>query len=317
MKTRQILSMVLLAASMQVHAEEEPIKYGDFESWITRSIKESALLGGNTKTLYEPGPKGTYDGARPYTNQGGCPWATSNVYAKVCGVVKTNSSVYPEKHGNGKCAKLCTQYVKCKAIGVVNISVLAAGSLYLGSIEEPVTSTSNPMTKINVGIPFTRRPKAVKFDYNYQGTGENTRIRETGFSKTKTIDGPDNAEMVCLLQKRWEEPDGSIHALRIGTHRVRFNKNTDGWVEGKEFPIHYGDISKESWYRDYMGFVVGERAYYAKNSKGENVKIIEEGWADADEKPTHLILKFDSSNGGPYIGSIGNTLMIDNVKLVY
>jgi hypothetical protein len=66
-----------------------------------------------------------------------------------------------------------------------------------------------------------------------------------------------------------------------------------------------------------MGPVVGERTYYALNSKGENVPISEEGFASADETPTHLILKFDSSYGGAYIGTPGSTLWIDNVKLVY
>ena len=99
--------------------------------------------------------------------------------------------------------------------------------------------------------------------------------------------------------------------------RVRFDKNTNGWVEGKEFAIHYGDISKESFYRDFMGMVTGDRTYYAINSKGNNVPIREEGWADANETPTHLIVKFDSSYGGAYIGTEGNTLWIDNVEFVY
>ena len=30
-----------------------PFKYGDFNQWITRSIKESGIIGGDTKTLYE------------------------------------------------------------------------------------------------------------------------------------------------------------------------------------------------------------------------------------------------------------------------
>ena len=81
--------------------------------------------------------------------------------------------------------------------------------------------------------------------------------------------------------------------------------------------IHYGDIRTEPYYREWMGLVGGERTYYALNSKGKNVPIIEEGWADKDETPTHLILKFDSSYGGAYIGSIGNTLWLDNIKLVY
>lgn len=298
-------------------SEEELIKFGNFDSWITRSIKESLLVGGNTRTLYEVGPAGKYDGARAFTNQGGSPWANSNVYAKVCGVVKTNVSVYPDTHNNGKCVKLTTQIVKCKAIGVVNISVLAAGSLYTGSVLEPITSSSNPMAKLNVGIPFTKRPKAIKFDYKYYTPGTPNRIRETGFSKTKTIDGPDMGECVVLLQKRWEDGDGNIHALRVGTMRMRFDKSTNGWVEGKSFPIHYGDISKQSFYKEWMGFVTGERTYYALNSRGNNVPIKEEGWADENEKPTHVIVKFDSSYGGAYVGAVGNTLWVDNVKFVY
>jgi hypothetical protein len=66
-----------------------------------------------------------------------------------------------------------------------------------------------------------------------------------------------------------------------------------------------------------MGLVTGNETFYATNSNGKQVKIIEEGWADADETPTHIILKFDSSCSGAYIGSPGNTLWLDNIKLVY
>lgn len=317
MMKKSLFGVFFFLLAISASAEEELIKFGNFDSWLTRSIKESLLVGGETRTLYEVGPTGTYDGARAYVNQGGCPWATSNVYAKVCGVVKTNVSVYPDTHGNGKCVKLCTQLVKCKAVGIVNITVLAAGSTFLGTVVEPITTSRDPMSKISVGVPFTRRPKSLKFDYKYYSTGQPNRIRETGFSKTKTVEGPDMGEVVCLLQKRWEDAEGNIHALRVGTMRMRFDKSTNGWVEGKEFPIHYGDISHESYYRDWMGMVVGERQYHALNSRGKNVPIIEEGWADANETPTHLVLKFDSSYGGAYIGSLGNTLWIDNVKLVY
>ena len=315
----KILYALLLAFAVTSNArsEEEQLKFSNFDSWITRTIKESVLVGGQNRTLYEVGPTGRFDGARAFTNQGGCPWANSNVYAKVCGVVKTNVSVFPDTHGNGKCVKMYTHIARCKAIGVVNISVLAGGSIFTGNVIEPITSSTNPMSKINVGIPFAKRPKAIKFDYKYYNNGSNTRIKETGFSKTKVIEGKDMAECVCLLQKRWEDEEGNIHALRVGTMRVRFDKNTSGWVEGKEFPIRYGDISKESYYRDWMGMVTGERTYHAMNSQGKNVPIREEGWADANETPTHLIVKFDSSYGGAYVGTEGNTLWIDNVKFVY
>ncbi|MBQ7461236.1 MAG: PCMD domain-containing protein [Bacteroidaceae bacterium] len=301
--------------SVSLMAEDVLLNFGTFESWITRSIKESGLVGGKTQTLYEIGPKGTFDGARAYTNQGGSPWGTSNVYAKVAGIVKTNISVYPDAHKNGQCAKLASHIVTCKAAGIVNISVLATGSIFLGSILEPITNSKSPMSKMSIGVPFTKKPKALKFDYKYYSPG-GERVRETGFSRRQTISGKDMGQVVCLLQKRWEDADGNIHALRVGTLRYYFSENTD-WKEGQSFTINYGDITKESYYKSDMGLVSGDDGYHALNSKGKNVPINEEGWAKPDDTPTHLLLKFDSSYGGAYTGTVGNTLWIDNVKLVY
>ena len=316
MKRNKVLfAAICLLFSFSMLAQEELVKFGNFDSWITRSIKESVLVGGKTQTLYEVGPKGTFDGARAYTNQGGSPWANSNVYAKVAGVVKTNVSVYPDKHQGGQCAKLSTHIVSAKAIGVINISVLATGSMFLGTLLEPITSSSNPMSKMSLGIPFTKKPKAVKFDYKFNSPGTE-RIRETGFSKRQKVAGKDMGQVTCLLQKRWEDADGNIHALRVGTMRHMFSQNTD-WKEGQSFTIHYGDITGESFYRSWMGLIGGSESFYALNSKGKNVPIKEEGWADPNETPTHIVLKFDSSHGGAYVGTIGNTLWIDNVKLVY
>ena len=317
MKTSRLVSAAICTLfSASLPAQEELVKFGNFDSWLTRTIKESMLVGGKTQTLYEVGPNGTFDGARAYTNQGGSPWGNSNIYAKVAGVVKTNVSVYPDTHQGGRCAKLYTHIVNCKAIGVVNISVLASGSLFLGSMIEPITSSKDPMSKINLGIPFTRRPKAVKFDYKYYSPG-GERIRETGFSRRQTLSGKDMGQVTCFLQKRWEDADGSIHALRIGTMYKRFSQNTPDWKEGQTFTIHYGDITGESFFQDEMKLMSGTNGFYALNSKGKNVPIHEEGWASPDETPTHIILKFDSSHGGAYVGTIGNTLWVDNVKLVY
>ena len=316
MKRNKVLFAIICSLlSVSMFAQEELVKFGNFDSWITRSIKESVLVGGKTQTLYEVGPKGTFDGARAYTNQGGSPWANSNVYAKVAGVVKTNVSVYPDKHQGGQCAKLSTHIVSAKAIGVINISVLATGSMFLGTLLEPITGSSNPMSKMSLGIPFTKKPKAVKFDYKFNSPGTE-RIRETGFSKRQKVSGKDMGQVTCLLQKRWEDADGNIHALRVGTMRHMFSQNTD-WKEGQSFAIHYGDITGESFYKSWMGLIGGSESFYALNSKGKNVSIKEEGWADPNETPTHIVLKFDSSHGGAYVGTIGNTLWIDNVKLVY
>lgn len=311
-----ILAGLLFGSSTSVFSQEELIKYGDFEKWITRNIKESSIVGGNTKTLMEVGPTTTINRNEVYHNMGGSPWATSNVYAKVAGIVKTNTSVYKDNHKGGACAKLITHIETCKAIGLINIKVLAAGSLFTGEMQEPITGTSDPMSKISIGIPFAKRPKALKFDYKVQLSNQPNRIRETGFSRVKEIAGKDYPNLVCILQKRWEDENGNIHALRVGTAIHRFKSSCD-WKEGQAFTINYGDITHASYFKSWMGLMTGENSYYALNSKGKNVRIIEEGWADANATPTHLIVKFDSSYGGAYIGSPGTTLWIDNVKLVY
>lgn len=86
-------------AVMQGMAQSELIKFGDFDQWIVRNIKESGIIGGDTKQLYEIGPDAVWNENKAYTNQGGSPWATSNVMAKVCGITKTNTSVYREEQG--------------------------------------------------------------------------------------------------------------------------------------------------------------------------------------------------------------------------
>lgn len=314
---RIILAVALGMLSTAGFAQsEELIKFGDFEKWITRNIHESAILGGARKVLLEIGPNENLTGNKAYVNRGGSPWATSNVYAKVAGIVKTNTSVYKDKHGSGSCAKLVSHIEKVKVIGMINISVLAAGSLFTGEMLEPITGTANPMSKMSHGMPFTKKPKALKFDYKVELTSEPNRIRETGFSKVKTINGKDYPQVVCVLQKRWEDEKGQIHALRIGTCIHRFTNSTD-WKDNQSFTIHYGDISGESFYKSYMGLIGGDNTMYALNSKGKNVPIIEEGWASDDEEPTHAVVKFDSSFGGAYVGTPGTTLYVDNVKWVY
>lgn len=37
------------------------IRYGNFDSWLIRHIKESGIIGGNTKTLYEIAPNATWN----------------------------------------------------------------------------------------------------------------------------------------------------------------------------------------------------------------------------------------------------------------
>lgn len=317
MKKYFILFCLLLSATV-VKAEDEMLPFGNMDRWYTRNIKESALLGGKTVTLYEVAPNGTSNTTTPYKNMGGSPWATSNVYAKIAGVVKTNVSVYKEaRPGHGYCAKLSSHLVSCKVLGMVDVEVFAAGSLFLGSSEEPVTSASDPYAKINFGIPFNKRPKALKMDYKANIVGTPNRIKK-GTGKKSTVPGKDLAECLVILQHRTENPDGSITAVRVGTMLKRFDKSTNDWVNNATFDIKYGDASKQPGFDNTAAGLSsqGGTQRYAKNSKGKMVKVQETGW-DGNAQPTHLIVQFTSSHGGAYIGTVGNALWIDNVRMSY
>ena len=83
--------------SLMAQHKVEMIPFGDMDQWVDRQIKESSIIGGNTKNVYAIGPTTVIKGDQVYKNMGGSPWATSNVMAKVAGITKTNTSVFPEK----------------------------------------------------------------------------------------------------------------------------------------------------------------------------------------------------------------------------
>ena len=309
------LSVVLADGDGVTSENVVPFAYGDMDNWIVREIHESGIIGGNTKWLYELGPSDTIVGNTAFRNMGGSPWATSNVMAKVAGVVKTNTSVFPEKRGDGMCARMETRYESGKGFGVGDIEVIAAGSVFLGTVHEPIKGTKNPQAMLQSGVPFSKKPKALRFDYKVKAAPEKNRVRSTGFSRKSTVAGQDSLAVILLLQKRWEDAEGNVYSKRVGTMVQRYTESTPDWVNDATYPILYGNITSKPEYKPYMRIQVEER--YTLNSKGKSVPIQEVGWAEPGEAPTHMVLQFTSSHGGAYIGSPGNTFWIDNVELIY
>lgn len=307
--------VTLCSAAAVAQHKVELLPFGDMDQWVNREIKESGIIGGHTKNVYAVGPTQTIKGSNAYKNLGGSPWATSNVMAKVAGVTKTNTSVFPEKRGDGYCARLDTRMESVKVLGLVDITVLAAGSMFAGMVHEPIKSTKNPNKMLGMGIPFTKRPVALQFDYKVKMSDRENRIRATGFSKISDVAGKDFPAVIVYLQKRWEDANGNLFAKRVGTMVVYYYNTTD-WRNNATYEILYGDITQNPAYKPHtMRLQVDER--YSLNSKGESVPVREVAWAEKNDQPTHMILQFTSSHGGAYIGSPGNTLWIDNVKLVY
>lgn len=314
-KVEMTLLLLLLGAAPLCAQRVETVPFGDFEHWTVRHIKESAVMGGEVRTLYVVGPDEVLEGNRVY-DYSRTPWASSNAYAKVAGITKTSLSVEPENGPTGRCAKLSTVFASCRVAGLVDIQVLATGALYWGRMLEPVTGVSNPYSFMDWGIPFTERPAALLLDYRAELPASGTLTRGTTFRQT-TFPGEDPCQVMLLLQRRWEDEAGNIHAQRVATGFWRISRTTAGWVKDCRIPLIYGDARQSPQYRSYMGLLGGKQALYALNSKGRRTRILEEGWADAAAAPTHAVLFIGAGSHGAFEGEIGNTLWVDNIRLEY
>ncbi len=285
-----LLTLIAVAVSAQTTTF-------DFNQWSTRDIKESLIFGGQTKTIYDLS----------------APWATSKTHARVMGIDKAAVSVYPIEHKEGKACKMQIEQVSFTVMGVP-VHAIAAGSIYLGESNEPVgmRGANEPLTVLNMNYAYTQRPTALYFDYNAY-VEQSTDISSANASKRiKHYEGKDGAEVILILQKRWEDENGRIHAERVATAWMRIMESTDGWVENFALPLCYGDIREQTAYQDYQG--LNAQGYMCKNSKGKMVRIEEDGY-NAQAEPTHLILMFSAGCQPAFSGHVGNEFMIDNVRL--
>lgn len=312
------LSILLTIWLIAIHAvaEVQPLDHGDFESWTSREVKESGIIGGKTKTIYVWGPQESYsaDQLAPYPYASKTIWSSSDVFARVVGITKASLSAEPEKRDSGYCVRLGTRIERVQVLGLINVSVLVSGSLFTGETYEPIKSADDPYSNLSFGVPFTKKPKALVLDYKCKISPNNYVMRYSGISSSRIENQKDKAEIWLYLQKRWEDEKGNIHALRVGTMRHQLDKDIPTWQNQVHFDIHYGDISKTDYYKEYMHL---NGPYRTKNSKGKIVPIQEEGWGKEDDQPTHMILMLTTGNHGAFVGSEGNTLWVDNVGLEY
>ena len=312
---KKIIIGALLLCSVGATAQEkiEYLPFGNMDSWAVRYIKESKLIGGATKELYMIGAVDTVRENKPYRVKGGSPWGTGNAYAKVMGIETVSCNVTPEKRGKGYCARLETTLFSVTAIGI-DTKALATGSMFTGRLMDPMTgdATKNAAKAIDMGLKFTKRPKALMLDYKAKISPSNEMTKAPASTKVKTVPGHDEGEIILFLQHRWEDENGRIFAYRVGTAGKHIDKSTNDWLNDQRIEVRYGDISAsaKSWE------ALTTTRYMATNSKGKMVYVEEVGYRD-DVEPTHLIVQISSGSKEPYTGCVGNTVWVDNVRLVY
>lgn len=312
------LLFVFAILSLYLHAQEEVeyLPYGKMDSWTVRYIKESFLLGGQTRALYVIAKTDTIRQNKPYPyGENGSPWGTSNAYAKVLGVEKAAVSVTPEKRGNGYCCRLETTLQTVKAVGI-DLKALATGSLFTGQLLDPVTMEccKEPMKSMDMGIPFTKRPKALMLDYKAVIQQDKDLVKATGGTKVTVVQGQDAGQIVLFLQHRWEDADGNIFAYRVGTASERITQSIPTWQNDHVLPVRYGDITQSSDYKTWEK--LSKDSFMARNSKGKMVPVQEVGYK-ADVEPTHLILQISAGCQEPFVGCPGNVVWCDNIRLMF
>ena len=314
-------SIAWLAAALCIQAQEriEPIPFGDFETWTVRYIKESGILGGKVKTQYFPAPTDTIWTNTPYKyGQFGNWWSTSNAYAKVAGIEKASGSVRPEARTDergGICCRMDCRVDGITALGIIDLNVFVAGSIFTGATNEPVTQREahDPYSVLDVGVPFTGHPIALMLDYKAVIENSDVITFAKAVAKPKYLKGHDEAEFYVFLQQRWEDAEGNIHARRVGTAYERVSQTVPEWENDHRIDIHWGDIRQMPGYQDYMG--LNCKAFKARNSQGRMVTIQEEGYSI--NEPTHIIIMLTSGKYEAFVGHEGNSLWIDNIRLVY
>jgi len=290
------------------------LNYSSLDIWYARKVKESILLSGKTIDLYGVGvvnPKSDFFDTKLKDPKS--PWGTTNIYSKMV-LDLANTRVFPEKRGAGYCCRLVTG-IRNDNIAGLKVEVLIAGTLFVGEMIEPVRGLKDPLKNVSQGIPFTKKPKAVKFDYKYH-VG-NKRVK--AIYSVDPAEEPDKAEFCMILQKRWEDKSGNVFATRIGGARQFFTGTVSQWINGATFPVSYGDVTRLPEYdAKTMGLIPGVGEVYVKNSQNKMVPLVETGWGKTDEIPTHLIFYFTSSYQGIlYQGSPESVFWVDNIEFVY
>lgn len=286
-----IMTLLFIAARANAQERIEMIPYGDFESWTEKQIKESALIGGQTKTLYKIGGS----------------WSSSNAHARALGVDKVSVSVTPERRGEGYCCRMESTLESVKAIGI-DFKALATGSIYTGKLLDVVglKQSSDPNSAIDMGVPFTGRPSALILDYKAL-IQDRTAVYAPAKTKVKEVAGHDKGHITLILQHRWEE-NGHVYAYRVGTAVQTIDRTTE-WRNDFRVPVVYGQAGAA------LKELSNDR-HKTHNSEGKMVCIEEVGFRE-DMAPTHLIVQISAGSMPPFTGCPGNIVWCDNIRLAY
>ncbi|MFV0541876.1 MAG: PCMD domain-containing protein [Aestuariibaculum sp.] len=208
-------------------------------------------------------------------------WGTSNPGA-VFGGLDPNVIRIETQTGN-YAVKLVTRFT---FMGSIVNKPIAAGSVFTGDFLQDNISLSNPLTAVNMGIPFTAMPTSFNIDYQYTPGEKNIDANQNELSY------PDTGDIYILLERR---EDDVVKRVATAWHRI---ETGNAQMETVKVNFVYGELPTNA--PDYM------------KPQGTDV------YATESETPTHIKVVFSSSAYGDYFqGAVNSTLIVDNLVLNY
>ena len=173
-------------------------------------------------------------------------------------------------------------------IGQIAGTPITAATIYTGKFNADNIDLNNPRAAVELGTPFTGRPSAFTFNYQYTPGAEN---KDRGGN---ILDEGDQLDIYMFLEIR---QDGKAKRLATGWFRSG-DKVED--MTGKQVDLIYG----------------------ALDSSFPEELLPEDGYVSSDSVdfilPTHIsFLATSSYQGDKFAGAVGSTLIIDDLELVY
>jgi hypothetical protein len=206
-------------------------------------------------------------------------WATANRGLALGGASENTS---PQQKGSD------SLYAKLETVTAPAIVRIAAATLFTGKFTEGFPSISDPRSNLTLGIPFTGRPQAMRFQYSYTPGVANED------SNGDPLPYGDKCDIYMFLENR----DGS-KTKRVGTAWFRNGDTQSSW-KNMDIPVKYGPLdASDPWYS------------YAQPQPDEE-------WGTGTESITHITVLFSSSFEGDFFnGAIGSVLEVDNLEMIY
>ncbi len=223
-------------------------------------------------------------------------WASGNEGAAMIkqNTMPKDQPTYQDENGyKGKCVCMTTQ--SAGDMGAMVNKPIAAGNLFLGQFVVDKVLT-NPLETTRFGLTYKHDPLRVKGWYKYKPGKEFTNAK-----KEKLTDRVDEADIYAVLYR---------------------NKDVNNPESKESYYLYGNDVSEEKLKQNPQVWKIARVKSLPATDEWTPFEMFFEG-KDPDDKllaegAYNLTLVFSSSkDGASFEGSVGSTLYIDEVEIIY